>query len=91
MSSLADLTIAQYNNYAYVADHEQAGYLLSKLQEDVKELFTHLENMQARYQEVNQGLCDEVGQLGEDILDRLRAVDPAQRLEYDTWAEESSA
>ena len=89
MATLPRFTVKEYNNIARMDDTEHATWLLTKLEADVQYFQEYLDRMQRNYPEegVPQALCDQVGQLAEDILTHLRTVDPAQRAEYEAWAE----
>ena len=92
MATIPRLTVSEYNNVGRINDTEHAVYLLNCLEAlaatllGSEEQSGHLERMHQRYTDgVPQALCDQVGQVAEDILDRLRRVDPAQRVEYAAW------
>lgn len=91
MASLPHFTVKEYNNIPRMDDAEHATWLLTKLEQDARDLLNFLDTMHTRYTEgVPQTTCDQLGQLVEDIVDRLSRIDPAQRAEYAAW-EDSQA
>ena len=71
------LTIEQYNSPIYVDDLDMLTYLREQLEADRQVLHEKMCAFQTRHGAVPQAFCDEVGQIGEDLLDDLRDVDPA--------------
>ena len=95
MAILPHFTVSEYNNVGRMNDSEHAVYLLNCLEALAASLVGselqsgHLERMHQRYAEgVPQAICDQVQQVAEDMLDRLRNVDPAYHAECDRRARE---
>ena len=76
MATIA-LTIEQYNSPVYVDDLDMLTYLREQLEADRQALHQKMRAFQTRHGAVPQEFCDDVGQIGEDLLDDLRDVDPA--------------
>ena len=77
MATIPQLTVEQYNNPIEAERIEYLTYELHKLEADWQELIGKLRDAKAEYGAIPQALADQVGQLGEDMLDQVRDIDEA--------------
>ena len=85
MQSIPETTTARDDFLALIANR------LNWLRDDITNLFELATTYQSCFGAVDQALCDEIGQAGEDILDQLRDIDPAYLAEIDAKAQAAAA
>lgn len=83
MTMIAETTTARDEFLALITNR------LHWLRDDITNLFELATTFQACYGDVDQALCDEIGQAGEDLLDNLRTIDPAYHAEIEAKAQEA--